>query len=140
MIKCQREHVGCFRAICQKQCHYEFNTVFQKSCIIACAKPKEVNPIKLSFSKTNKCFGSTQIYNSQWSIKINWIRASIIQVFFFFQLKISISAIAFYWRNVCLLTMVIAKSVCPRSRSFSWSCSSYMIFLFQMINSLHWLP
>ena len=83
MIKCQREHVGCFRAICQKQCHYEFNTVFQKSCIIACAKPKEVNPIKLSFSKTNKCFGSTQIYNSQWSIKINWIRASIIQIFFF---------------------------------------------------------
>ena len=28
-------------------CHYEFNTVFWKSCIVYCAKPKEVDPIKL---------------------------------------------------------------------------------------------
>ena len=27
--------------------HYEFNTVFRKSCIVFCAKPKEVDPIKL---------------------------------------------------------------------------------------------
>ena len=36
-----------FCEICRRQCHYEFNTVFQKSCIVFCAKPKEVYPIKL---------------------------------------------------------------------------------------------
>ena len=41
----------------------EFNTVFRKSCISFCAKPKEVNPIKLNFTMTNKYFDSTQTYN-----------------------------------------------------------------------------
>ena len=41
---------------------YECNTVFGKSLIVFCAKPKEVNPIKLRFSMTNKCYDSTQIY------------------------------------------------------------------------------
>ena len=36
-----------FCGICRRQCHYEFNTVFWKSCIVFCAKPTEVNPIKL---------------------------------------------------------------------------------------------
>ena len=29
------------------KCHYEFNTVFRKSCIVSCAKPREGDPIKL---------------------------------------------------------------------------------------------
>ena len=36
-----------FCGICRRQCHYEFNMVFWKSCIIFCAKPKEVDPIEL---------------------------------------------------------------------------------------------
>ena len=36
-----------FYGICQRQCHYEFITVFWKSWIVFCAKPKEVDPIKL---------------------------------------------------------------------------------------------
>ena len=39
-----------FCGICRRQCHYEFNTAFQKSCIVFCAKPKEeypINPISL---------------------------------------------------------------------------------------------
>ena len=66
-----------FCGIFQRQCHYEFIT---KSCILFCAKWKEVNPDEPSFSMTNKCFDSTQIYNLQWSIKMNWIRASIIGI------------------------------------------------------------
>ena len=42
--------------------YYDFNTVFWKLCIVFCAKPKEVDPIKLNFDMTNKCFDSTQIY------------------------------------------------------------------------------
>ena len=34
----------------------KFSTVFQKSCKVFCAKPKEVNPVKLRFSITNKVF------------------------------------------------------------------------------------
>ena len=36
-----------FCGICRRQRHYEFNKVFGKSCIVFCAKPKEVDPIKL---------------------------------------------------------------------------------------------
>ena len=36
-----------FCGICQRQCDYDFNMVFQKSCIVFCAKPKEVDLIKL---------------------------------------------------------------------------------------------
>ena len=39
--------LGYFCGICQRQCHFEFNTVFWKSCIIFCAKPNEVDPNKL---------------------------------------------------------------------------------------------
>ena len=45
------------------RCHYEFNMVCLKSCIVFCAKPKEVILIKINFSMTNKCFDSTQMYN-----------------------------------------------------------------------------
>ena len=31
----------------------------KKSCIVFCAKPKEVDPIKLNFSMTIKCFDKT---------------------------------------------------------------------------------
>ena len=36
-----------FCCICRRQCHYEFNTVFCKSCIVFCAKPNVADPIKL---------------------------------------------------------------------------------------------
>ena len=36
-----------FCGICRRQCHYEFNRSFPKSCIVFCTKPKEVDPIKL---------------------------------------------------------------------------------------------
>ena len=32
-----------FYGICQRQCYYEFNTVYQKSGNIFCSKPKEEN-------------------------------------------------------------------------------------------------
>ena len=51
------------KCVCIKQYHHEFNTVFRKSRVVFCAKPKKVNPIKPDFSMTNKCFDSTQIYN-----------------------------------------------------------------------------
>ena len=52
--------------------------VFRKSCKVFCAKPKEVDPIKLNFSMTNKCLSTIQICNEKQSIKMNWNRASII--------------------------------------------------------------
>ena len=36
-----------FCGICARQRHYEFKMVFGKSCIVFCAKPKEVDPITL---------------------------------------------------------------------------------------------
>ena len=71
-----------FCGICRRQYHYDFNTVFRKLCYVFCAKPKEVDPIKLNFSMTNKCFDTTQIYNLQRSIKINWTRALAIGISF----------------------------------------------------------
>ena len=38
-------HYNC--GICRRQCHYEFNTVFWKSCVVICAKPRKVDPITL---------------------------------------------------------------------------------------------
>ena len=49
--------------IYRRNCHYEFNMVFRKSCIVFCAKPKEVNPIKLKLIMKNKCLDSTQKYH-----------------------------------------------------------------------------
>ena len=49
--------------LCRKQCHYEFNTAFQNSCIVFCAKPKEVDLMKPNLSMTNKCVDGTQMYN-----------------------------------------------------------------------------
>ena len=45
-----------FSSICRRQCHYEFNTVFWKLCIVFCAKPKEVD--------YNKLFSPRQIHVS----------------------------------------------------------------------------
>ena len=70
--------------ICRRQCHFEFSTVFWKPWIVFCTKPKEVDPINLNVSTTNKCFDSTQIYNYEPNIEINWMSASIIGVLFFF--------------------------------------------------------
>ena len=72
-----------FCGICPRQCHYKFNTVYWKSCIVFCAKQKEVDRKKTHFSMTNKSFDSTQlynyiIYNWQQHIKINRIRTSMI--------------------------------------------------------------
>ena len=36
-----------FCSLCRRQCHYEFITVFLKSCTVFCVKPKEVDRIKL---------------------------------------------------------------------------------------------
>ena len=47
--------------------------------------PKEVDPINLKFCMTNTCFDSTQIYNQQCNIDINWIRISIIGILFFIE-------------------------------------------------------
>ena len=33
-----------FCGICQRQCHYEFNMVFRKSCNVFCAKLKKRRP------------------------------------------------------------------------------------------------
>ena len=41
-----------FCGICRRQCRYEFNTVSRKSYIVFCAKPKEVDPIRLNFPVT----------------------------------------------------------------------------------------
>ena len=74
-----------FCGICRRQCHYEFNTVFLKSCIIFCAKSKEEDPIKLislrqiSLSIALKC-----IINNVQCVKINRIRASMIATLSFF--------------------------------------------------------
>ena len=46
-ISIQLLHTIDFCGICRRRCHYEFNTVFWKSCIEFCAKPNEVDPIKL---------------------------------------------------------------------------------------------
>ena len=54
---------GNFCCIYRRQCHYEFNTVFCEACIVFCAKPKEIDPIRLNFYRTNKYFDSTQIYD-----------------------------------------------------------------------------
>ena len=87
-----------FLGICRRQCHYEFNTVFWKSCIVFCAKPNEVDPIKLislrqiSLSITLKYI----INNSLWKWTESghrWLQLSL------FSLKMSITAILFYWRN-----------------------------------------
>ena len=60
-----------------KQCHYECNTVFRKSCNVFCAKQKEVNPIKLYFCVINKRFHSTQTYDYQRSFEIFFLIETI---------------------------------------------------------------
>ena len=71
-----------FCSISRRKCNYEFSTVFRKSCIVFCAKMKEVNPMKFNFSITNICFDTNQICNK--SIEINWIRSWIIGIHFCF--------------------------------------------------------
>ena len=39
--------VNSFCGICRRQCHFKFNMVFWKPCMLFCAKQKEVGPIKL---------------------------------------------------------------------------------------------
>ena len=85
-----------------------------KNINVFCAKPKKINPIKLNFCMTNKCFESTQISDYQWSSKIldKGIdhRKPLLS-------EISLLCITFYWRNdthnLCNLTVFIPKSVHP---------------------------
>ena len=44
-VVCKRSEIGHVCGICRRQCHYEFNTVFWKSCIVFCAEPKAIDPI-----------------------------------------------------------------------------------------------
>ena len=84
---------GCyFGGICQRQCHYEFNTVFRKSCNVLCAKPKEVDPIKLNFSMKTKCF--KYVITNGTIKKKNGIGYGLSE-----KLKISLPAITFYRQN-----------------------------------------
>ena len=80
-----------------------------------CEKAKEVNPIKINFSFTNKCFDSNQIYDNQRGVKINWTGHLTWE--YFFPLKISIAALACCWRNdtynLCHMIVLIPKSVRP---------------------------
>ena len=81
---------------------------FEKSCIVFCAKPKEVDPIKLI--SLLQISVSIALNKLQQRIKINRIMASMAT------LSIS-TAISFYWRNdtptFCYLTEFIPKSVRP---------------------------
>ena len=87
-----------FCGICRRQCHYDFNTVFWKSCNVFCAKPKEVDPLKsISVWQISVSIVFKYIINKR-STKINWISALIIEIHPF-SLIISISATEFYWRN-----------------------------------------
>ena len=71
-----------FCSICRRQCHYKFNMVFRKSCIVFCAKPKEVDPIKLiSLQQTSVSIALKDIINK--CVKINRIRVSMIAILFF---------------------------------------------------------
>ena len=78
---------------------------------------------------TNKCLDSTQIYNQQQRIKINRIRTSMIATLFL--LKISITAISFYWRNdtttFCNLTEFIRKSISSLRFVSPLPCSSELV-------------
>ena len=87
-----------FVAFVVRQCHYEFNTVFWKSCIVFCSKPKEVDPPKIiSLQQKSVSIALTYIINN-CVLKLTesghqWLRH------FFFLLKIPIPAISSYWRN-----------------------------------------
>ena len=72
-----------FCGICWRQCHYEFNTVFWKSCIICCAKLKEVDPIIL-ISLQQVSLSIAIKYIKQQRVKINRIRASLSATLSFF--------------------------------------------------------
>ena len=48
-----------------------------------CAKPKEINPVKLIFSQANAFYSVTQICNLKWHIKIHWARLSIVEILIF---------------------------------------------------------
>ena len=87
-----------FCGICRRQYHYEFNTVFWKSCTVFCAKPKEVDPINLiSLWQINLSIELKYIINnSVWKRTESghrWLQL------FLFSLKMSITVISFYWRN-----------------------------------------
>ena len=94
----RRKNKHSFCGICWRQCHYEFHTVFWRTCIIFCAKPKEVNPMKLiSLQQINLSIAlKYRINNSVWKHSESghwWLQH------FLFSLKISITAIWFYWHN-----------------------------------------
>ena len=93
---CLPDHHFC--GICRRQCHYEFNTVYWKSCIVFCAKLKEVDPIKLiSLRQISLSIALKYIINNNlWKYTESghrWLQL------FLFSLKTSITAISFYWRN-----------------------------------------
>ena len=76
--------VTLFVAFVVRQCHYEFNTVFLKSCIVFCARPKEVDPIKLISLRQTSVSVALKIYDQQQRIKINRIRTSMTVTLSFF--------------------------------------------------------
>ena len=47
----------------RRQCHYEFNALFLKSCIVILCKTERSRPYKHQFLYDDKCFVSSQIYN-----------------------------------------------------------------------------
>ena len=53
-----------FCGICRRQSLCEFNTVFRKSCIAFCAKPKEVDPSKLISLRINVSITLKYIINN----------------------------------------------------------------------------
>ena len=63
--------ISVFVAFCGDNATTSSKRYFENHYIVLCAKPKEVNPVKLNFCMTNKCLDITQIYIKQQSININ---------------------------------------------------------------------
>ena len=67
-----KNHFSCC-GICRRQCHYEFKRVFWKSCIVFCAKPKEVHTIKLiSLQQIRALIALKYIINNR---VLRWIKS-----------------------------------------------------------------
>ena len=110
-----------FCGICRRQCHYEFNTVFWKSCIVFCARPKEADPIKLiSPRQISVSIALKYIINN--SMKINRIRASMTETLSFFIDN-------FYNRFIVLLAQIYTNFV-------TWGSSSPNQFVPEIVSLL----
>ena len=138
-----------FCGICGRQCHYEFNTVFWKSCIVFCAKLKEVDPITLISLRQINVFDSIQPYNQQQRIKINRIWGHQWLQCLLFLLKIYITAVSYIWsndtqlfvtwrvhpENSSSLRLLVLCLVCPDLFVIYYCC-----LFFQGTNFFGWLP